>query len=85
VLSGEEIREATKAPAVTAVAAGAAGVIVCSVEGRAELAVLSTAGGALTLESWLPFTGGAQATALAFDTSGTRLWATGVAADEVEV
>jgi hypothetical protein len=56
--SGEAIRSATKAPAVLAVAAGAGGIVVAAVEGRSELAVMSTSASGdqvnLKLEYWLP-------------------------------
>ena len=58
------------------------GLIVAAVEGRAELALLSTASSSatLSLQDWVPFTGGGQPTSVAFNSAGTRIWATGVSA-----
>ena len=84
VVSGEEPREATKAPAVTAIAAGSDGLIIAVVEGRAELALLSSSSAGMELQTWVPFTGGGQPTAVAFNTQGTRIWAAGISAAEGE-
>ena len=83
VASGEAPREPTKAPAVTAVAAAASGIVVAAVEGRAALAVMSTsADGTLELRRWLPVPGVGQPTSLAWDAAGTRLLGAGVAGEE---